>query len=257
MTLRNVGFSGGQAAAFTFDLARSIVYTRQGNPAWAGQERDGVTPIRPDDLFFGAKVGDVQPDWVDLNKVAIPQADEEQRLLVNMIVSMAQDKKPIPRFWYFPRGGKAVIVMTGDDHALGGTAGRFDAYKAASQAGCSVVNWQCIRSTSYIYPNSPLTAAQAAQYTTDGFEVALHAAPTGNLNCADWTPATIDTFFTSQLDAFTAKYPGAGPPATERMHCVVVGRLGHAAEGRVSHGIKLDTNYYYTPTRGWRRSRAS
>ena len=42
VTLRSVGSSGGHAAAFTYDLARSVVYTRQGNPAWAGQERDGV-----------------------------------------------------------------------------------------------------------------------------------------------------------------------------------------------------------------------
>ena len=56
VTLRSVGAAGGQAAAFTYDLARSIVYTRQGNPAWAGQKRDGqIDPIRSDDLFFGAK----------------------------------------------------------------------------------------------------------------------------------------------------------------------------------------------------------
>ena len=54
VTLRSVGGSGGQAAAFTYDLARSVVYTRQGNPAWASQERDGVSGIRPDDLFYGA-----------------------------------------------------------------------------------------------------------------------------------------------------------------------------------------------------------
>ena len=36
VTLRSVGANGGQAAAFTYDLARSVVYTRQGNPAWAG-----------------------------------------------------------------------------------------------------------------------------------------------------------------------------------------------------------------------------
>ena len=60
VTLRSVGPNGGQAAAFTYDLARSVVYTRQGNPAWAGQERDGQSaPIRSDDLFFGAKAGDV------------------------------------------------------------------------------------------------------------------------------------------------------------------------------------------------------
>ena len=66
MTLRTVGANGGQAAAFTYDLARSVVYTRQGNPAWAGQERDGIAPIRSDDLFYGAAADDPQPDWVDL-----------------------------------------------------------------------------------------------------------------------------------------------------------------------------------------------
>ncbi len=83
VTLRTVG--AGQAAAFTYDLARSVVYTRQGNPAWAGDERDGELDalIRSDDLFFGASPGP-QPDWVDLDKVAIPQADEQQRLLANL-----------------------------------------------------------------------------------------------------------------------------------------------------------------------------
>ncbi len=36
-------------------------------------------------MFFGAKAGDVQPDWMDTSKIAIPQADEQQRLLVNLI----------------------------------------------------------------------------------------------------------------------------------------------------------------------------
>ena len=76
VTVRPVG-AGGQAASFTYDLAQSIVYTRQGNPEWSGQERDGEGPIRSDDLFFGG----AQPDWIDFTKVAIPQADEQQRLL--------------------------------------------------------------------------------------------------------------------------------------------------------------------------------
>ena len=46
VTLANAG--AGQAAAFTYDLARSIVYTRQGNPAWSGQKRDGqIRPLVP------------------------------------------------------------------------------------------------------------------------------------------------------------------------------------------------------------------
>ena len=116
VTLRSVGSSGGQAAAFAFDLARSVVYTRQGNPAWAGQERDGVVGIRSSDLFYGAKAGDLQPDWIDTSKIAIPQADEQQRLLANLITLMNSDKEPLPRFWYLPRGEKAVVVMSGDDH---------------------------------------------------------------------------------------------------------------------------------------------
>ena len=65
MTLRSVGSNGGQAAAFTYDLARSVVYQRQGNPAWAGQERDIVDGnIRSNDLYFGG----ADTDWVDLTR---------------------------------------------------------------------------------------------------------------------------------------------------------------------------------------------
>ena len=73
--------------------------------------------IRPDDLFYGARAGDVQPDWIDTNKIAIPQADEQQRLLLNLITQMERDKLPLPRFWYLPRGEKAAVVMSGDDHS--------------------------------------------------------------------------------------------------------------------------------------------
>ena len=58
---------------------------------------------------------------------------------------MTADKKPLPRFWYLPRGAKAAVIMTGDDHGNGGTAGRFDQYLAASPAGCSVADWECVR----------------------------------------------------------------------------------------------------------------
>ena len=102
--MRSVGTSGGQAAAFTYDLARSVVYTRQGNPAWSGQERDGLSPDPVRRSVLRRAAGDPQPDWVDLNKVAIPQADEQQRLLANLIGFMNVDRKPLPRFWYFPRG---------------------------------------------------------------------------------------------------------------------------------------------------------
>ena len=56
MTSRSVGSNGGQVAAFAYDLAASVVYARQRNPAWAAQERDGFEPICSDDKFFGRRV---------------------------------------------------------------------------------------------------------------------------------------------------------------------------------------------------------
>ncbi|MQA31305.1 MAG: DUF4082 domain-containing protein, partial [Luteitalea sp.] len=153
IAIRSVGSAGGQVAAFAYDLARSVVFTRQGNPAWAGQDRDGLAPVRSDDLFFG----DSQADYVDLTKVAIPQADEQQRLLANLIGFMNADRKPLPKFWYLPRGLKAVVVMTGDDHANNGTTGRFNILAGNSTPGCSVADWECVRATSYIFPQTPIS----------------------------------------------------------------------------------------------------
>lgn len=243
VTRRAVG--SGNAVAFTYDLARSVVYTRQGNPAWSGQERDGLQPpiMRSDDLFFGARAGDVQPDWIDLTKVAIPQADEQQRLLWNTILFINASKKPLPRFWYFPRMLKAVVIMTGDDHGNGGTVGRFDQYAALSPAGCSVANWECVRGTSYIYPTTPITAAQIDGFVTLGFEIASHI----NTGCADWTVSGLPGQYDTNLQQFAAAFPTAPPPRTNRTHCIVWSDYATQPQVELDRGIRFDTNYYYWP----------
>ncbi len=244
VTVRSVGTNGGQAAAFAYDLARSVVYTRQGNPAWAGQERDGLSPIRSDDLFFGAKAGDAQADWVDLSKVAIPQADEQQRLLGNLIGEINLDRKPLPRFWFLPRDEKAAVVMTGDDHAQGGTAGRLESYKALGPPGCDVDAWECVRSTSYLIPNNPLLPAKAASLVADGFEIAVHT----STGCQDWTgEAELLDDFEDQLETFANNYPSLPPPSTNRMHCIVWSDWASQAKVSVKTGVRFDTNYYYWP----------
>jgi hypothetical protein len=251
VTLRDVGGGGGQAAAFTFDLARSVVYTRQGNPAWAGDKRDGLLPlsIRPNDLFYGAKAGDVQPDWVDPDRFDVPQADEQQRLLANLITQMNLDKAPLPRFWYLPRGAKAAIVLTGDDHAVGGTPAYFDRLKAASPSGCSVADWECVRATSYVYPDTPMTPTQAAAYEAAGFEIALHL----NTGCQDYTPESIETALNSQLGAFAATWPDLKRPVSNRTHCIVWSDWASQPKAERRHGIRFDTNYYYKGPEQWVR----
>jgi hypothetical protein len=243
VTLRSVGTNGGQAAAFTFDLARSIVYTRQGNPAWAGQERDGLAPIRPNDLFF--------PDYVNMDKAAIPQADELQRLLGNMILSMNMDKRPLPRFWYLPDMKKAVVLMTGDDHGTeDGTKSTFDMLIAESAPGCSVGNWECYRATAWLYTESGLTNSQALTYHNQGFEMGAHV----STNCANWTPQTLNSFFADDLSSFAAKYTNLPAQKTNRTHCIAWSDWATQPKVEFNHGIRLDESYYYWPA-SWVQNR--
>ena len=243
VTLRSVGSSGGQAAAFTYDLARSVVYTRQGNPAWAGQERDNVLGVRPNDMFF--------PDWLNTSKIGIPQADEQQRLLANLITVMVRDRIPMPRFWYLPRGEKAVVVMSGDDHSpvnipVGGTSVAFERFKELSPSGCNVANWECIRATSYIYPGSTLTPAEAAGFVADGFEVALHTS-FGGCTPAPHPPSEFQSLLATQLAAFAARYPAVPAPVSNRNHCVEWIDWASTAKLEREQGIRMDANYYHYP----------
>jgi hypothetical protein len=244
VTVRSVGSSGGTASAFTYDLARSIVYTRQGNPAWSGQERDGVQGLRSSDLFFGG----AQADWINHDKVAIPQADEQQRLLANLIYLTTTDRMPLPRFWYLPRGLKAAVVLTGDDHAINGTAGRFNILNNGSPAGCSVDDWQCLRATSYIYPATPISPSQADAFAAQGFELGVHIRSTnGPDECNNFTASSLEFDYQNQLAQFAQRFPDLPTVVTNRTHCILWSDYTTQAEVALAHGIRLDTNYYWWP----------
>jgi large repetitive protein len=239
VTMRSVGTAGGLAVAFTYDLAKSIVYTRQGNPAWAAQKRDGQAfPIRSDDMFY--------PNWVDLNKVAIPQADEQQHLLSNIIVTGNTDKKPLPRLWFLPKGLKAAVVETGDDHDYGQSYARFDQYLAYSKdnSAAAVANWTALRNTAYIYPpGNGFTDASLAQYQSQGFEVALHL----NTQCAVWTAAQWASYWDTQWAQLKANFPSINTPVTNRTHCISWSDWATQPKLESARGIRLDCNYYYWP----------
>lgn len=98
-------FGEGQAVAFAFDLAKSIALMRQGNPKLIDQDNDNLPGVRTVDKFAG---------WIDLDRIHIPQADEEQRLFVNILSQLS--RRPLPRLWYFPEDKKGVLVATGDSH---------------------------------------------------------------------------------------------------------------------------------------------
>lgn len=250
-TYREVGSNGGTAAAFTYDLAKSIIALHQGNTSWATTDRDGDSVIRTNDMYFGAKAGDVQPDYVDLNKVHIPQADEQQRLLVNIITKAAKDAKPMPRFWYLPHDYKAAVVLAGDDHGLnaaGGIGRPFNDWLNNSATNCSVMDWQCVRSSGYVYPSAGLTNARAAQYQNVGFELGAHP-PGDGAGCGSYASyAALGVLVNDSITLFRNKYTSLPNQRTTRYHCYVWSDYDSQPRVDFNNGIRYDLNYVTYPS---------
>jgi hypothetical protein len=101
-------FGKGRAVAFAFDLAKSVVLMRQGNPDWQNSEGDGMPQYRPMDMFFRAD----GRRYCDAARMSIPQADEAQRLLANLVLTLSD--RPLPRMWYLPKMHKVILINTGD-----------------------------------------------------------------------------------------------------------------------------------------------
>ena len=96
-------FGKGQTAAFLYDLPRNIAYTRQGNPEFAGIEKDSIPGLRAMDLFTNG--------WVDTSNNVINQADEQMVLLSHCIERLNRDVKPLPWLWYFPDTLKCLVTL--------------------------------------------------------------------------------------------------------------------------------------------------
>lgn len=230
----------GHAVAFAFDLATSVVLSRQGNPQWADEERDGFSPRRPNDLFY--------PDFVDLNNANVPQADELQRLFANITVLAAA--QPAPRFWYLPGERRAAVIMAGDDHdTQGGTRGLFDRLSRESPAGCSFDNWTCLRATAYLTPPTKLAPALAEQYAKLGFEIGVHV----DSGCRDRATPQLAKIIDDQMAGFRRRYPNLPPQQTLRVHCIVWNGWVDVPRIERRNGIRLEMNYYYWPPKWIKR----
>lgn len=253
-TSRAVGT--GTAMSFSYDLARSIIGLHQGNLAWSAQDRDSDTNIRSTDLFYGPKVGDIQPDWLDITKMEIPQADEQQRLLVNMLIDAMKSHLPSPRFWYLPDNKKAALVLAGDDHDLQnmkGTEQTVNNFLNSSKSNCSVMDWQCVRASHYTYPSSGLTDSRANQFSNYGFEIANH--PSNTNSCGIPPYSTVVANYANQLAAWHAKYTSQPNQQTSRFHCYLWPSWDMMPLIEITHNIHYDLNTVAYPT-SWIGSRS-
>ncbi len=228
-------FGPGHAAAFTYNLARSIVYTRQGNPDWAGEERDKVDGPTATDLFY-PKIGEEQ--WNNPAKIAIPQADEQMRLLSHIIEKFAGYKKPIPRFWYFPDEYKCIFIFTIDGE---------DSREMDIDNEITDVQNKGGNATLYEIGNY-INASSVNKWRSNGNEVSIHYNDVPNY--ANPTFSNMNTVF----DTMTANFRNAYgiSPKTGRNHWVVwcskdsAERKQFAEQAVIEekYGIGMDCNYY-------------
>ena len=145
-----------RTAAWSFDLARSTAYTRQGDPAFAGQDRDGLSGYRTIDIFF---------QTIDLERVSTPHADVQMRLFSRVIGSLLADSQPLPRLWYFPVTARTIVIPTADSHTS--TLTPYNALLASAQNFGARVSLLLSRYIS-------LPAATVNTWVADGHEVGLH-----------------------------------------------------------------------------------
>jgi hypothetical protein len=217
----------GQVVIFAFDLARSIILMRQGNPAWAGTEGDGHTDaIRATDLFVHGS-----QSWLDATKIAIPQADEQMHLLSHAIEQLTISKLPLPRLWYFPNQVKGALIMTGDSEGCSTDCVNIPMADVNAHGGHYTV---------YLEGNGP-SSADVTGWLSAGNGVGAHYNDTAN--ATDPTYNNMKTVYDTETPAFLAAY--GFTPATVRNHWVLWAGWADQAKVEVEHGLGLDTNYYH------------
>lgn len=241
----------GEAAAFAYELPRSVALSRQGDPSGRNRPRGKDGPQRPADLF---PTPPSSSRLVNDELATVPHADEHARLLVNLILFLLRDRLPLPRLWYLPDGLKAVVVMTADNHARGDIGARLKTYRDLDNASASPIP---VRSSVYLSINMrpepghrPLSDEEASSLQASGFEIALHV----DTGCADWSPSTLEYFYRRQLREFRRRYPSISAPTTVRTHCVAWSDWGTQPRVEQRHGIDMDLNYY--PPADWVRGAA-
>jgi len=233
-------YGQGQAAMWAYDLGRSVAYMRQGNPAWANQERDGRDGVRAQDAFVG---------WVDLDRIAIPQADEQMRLLSRLISEMLSDVMPLPRLWYFPGAAGGMLIATGDSHQSPASVIEDVLARVEQRQGHMSIyyapplmnDWRRTiqRVQSWVADLSGASAdlptpSQVAAWRARGHEFTLHP----------YVEEGLEAGWQRYWKEFTGR--GYGPVSpTVRTHRILWTGWVETARLQASYGIRMNLDYYH------------
>lgn len=242
-------YGDGWACAWMYDLTKSVVLTRQGNPEWADQERDGFSDIRPSDMFYG---------WIDLDRIEIPQADEQQRLLVNVIHFLSQNGRPLPRLWYFPDKSKGMVIATSDTHQNPGWAVERVIEHAEKHGGhISIYSMPPFYSV-------PKRAAQKVRWWLEDLSIMDEAYFPSPSRVADWRARghefgihpLIEGDYVESWETNWKRYTGVGyglPSPTMRVHRILWNGWVNPAKLQASYGIRMNLDFYHVGD-GFRKS---
>ncbi len=150
-------FGRGHAAAFAYDLMRSIIETRQGN--WRSPGGSGTASTAYAQWICSRTAG-----WMH-RKNGLNQADEQMRLLSRLIETMAAYRKPLPSSGIFPMGRVCYVVLTNDTE--NNTGAELDSQVLEIEnKGAGM--------TLYVLDTKNVTKAQTDRWVAHGHEVAAH-----------------------------------------------------------------------------------
>jgi uncharacterized repeat protein (TIGR01451 family) len=224
-----IGSSSGRAVAFTYDLAKNVVYTRQGNPQNANQDIDNDKVIRSTDLFISSGGG----NWVDLNLVPVPQADEQQRLFARIVKLMVSAIEPLPQLWYFPNGKKTMMIITADAHGNP---------TASFQNEINSLNLHNAKGTFYLSIASDPSDSNIVTWTNQGHTFGIH--PYAYLDDTSYPVRNLTDGYNTWDSWYSQQFPSTSKSNTVRNHMVTWDGWTTAAEIAISHNIHLDTDFY-------------
>ena len=162
-------YGQGHAIAFLYNLPKSIVYTRQGNPLLAGLETDSINGLRAMDLFTGG--------WLQSSTNILNQADEQMRLLSVCIRNLMDPIGPIPRFWYFPDSLSCLVTLTNDGETSNETEFEPQFRDVDSLNG---------RMTLYVMQTQKVSRTWVDKWTGKGFEISGHPDNTSEAGNPKW-----------------------------------------------------------------------
>ncbi|MBL8097454.1 MAG: hypothetical protein JNL73_24955, partial [Anaerolineales bacterium] len=238
-----VSGSSGRAVAFTYDVVRNVVLTRQGNPALAnrldtlGTWDTAVPPVtRTVHLFGSVNFAGGQPLWIDRDRIPVPQADEQQRLLARVVQAQVSATQPLPQLWYFPGTAKTMLILTGDAHANPSTV---------FQNEILSLNNRNASITLYMTIGGNVTEMEMLTWQGQGHTFGIHPYAYRPDSYPPYNVLNLSQGYAAFESWFQGSYAAVTRSRTVRNHQVTWQGWTDAAELAASYGIALDTNFYH------------